>query len=187
MLLGPGLWPGLLGAGFLQAAERGPRSGEAVLRGLGGRQAIGGSGCVPASHPHPCLQLPHAWGSWGPRLLGALGSIPAAGEVWARGQWALVGSRPVSICDRLPASPVPLWTSFCLSASVCLSLLCVSLELSLSAVFLCISVFSPHVCLALPISLGFSLQLFASVSPLLTLSPPAPGSCLFIVCVSLSQ
>ena len=60
-----------------------------------------------------------------------------------------------------------------LSTSVCLSLLlCVSLELSLSAVFLCISVFSPHVCLALPISLGFFLQLFASVSRLLPLSPP---------------
>ena len=101
-------------------------------------------------------------------------------------QWALVGSCPVSICDHLPASPVPCGRlSVSLNASVFLSgppsMRVSSSHSPLS--FCAFLVSSPHVYLAVPISLGFFLQLFASISRLLALSPPAPGSCLFIVCV----
>lgn len=86
------------------------------------------------SLPHPRIPTFRCPKLGGPRLLEALGSLPAAGEVWARGSGPSWGAAPCPsvIISLLLLSPVDAFLSLSTPLSFCLGLLpCVSLALTL--------------------------------------------------------
>lgn len=102
-----------------------------VVRGLSRRQAIG---VQAVSLPHPRIPTFRCPKLGGPRLLEALGSLPAAGEVWAWRSGPSWGAAPCPsvIISLLLLSPVDAFLSLSTPLSFCLGLLpCVSLALTL--------------------------------------------------------